>query len=46
MEANQQPVNSMDEFQQVLRDDATEKGVIMLLIRRQAQTIFRTIPLE
>ncbi|WP_152555175.1 DegQ family serine endoprotease [Desulfonatronum thiodismutans] len=46
MEANQQPVNSIDEFQRVLREDATEKGVIMLLIRRQAQTIFRTIPLE
>ncbi len=45
MEANQQPVNSIADFQQILREDATEKGVIMLLIRRQAQTIFRTIPL-
>ena len=46
MEANQQSVNSIDDFQRVLREDAAEKGVIMLLIRRQAQTIFRTIPLE
>lgn len=46
MEANQQPVNSINDFQKVLREDAAEKGVIMLLIRRQAQTIFRTIPLE
>lgn len=46
LEANQQPVNSMAEFQKVLREDAAEKGVIMLLIRRQAQTIFRTIPLQ
>ncbi|PTN37019.1 DegQ family serine endoprotease [Desulfonatronum sp. SC1] len=46
MEANQQPVNSIDDFQRILREDAAEKGVVMLLIRRQAQTIFRTIPLE
>ncbi|TVQ97478.1 MAG: DegQ family serine endoprotease [Desulfovibrionales bacterium] len=46
VEANQQPVNSIDDFQRVLREDAEDKGVIMLLIRRQAQTIFRTIPLQ
>jgi serine protease Do len=46
LEANQQPVNSIADFQKVLREDAREKGVIMLLIRRQAQSIFRTIPLE
>ncbi|HDQ39850.1 MAG TPA: DegQ family serine endoprotease [Desulfonatronum sp.] len=45
LEANQQPVNSIADFQKVLREDAAEKGVIMLLIRRQSQSIFRTIPL-
>lgn len=45
LEANQQPVNSPADFQKVLREDAAQKGVIMLLIRRQAQSIFRTIPL-
>lgn len=45
LEANQQPVNSPADFQMVLREDAAQKGVIMLLIRRQAQSIFRTIPL-
>lgn len=45
LEANQQPVNSLADFQMVLREDAAQKGVIMLLIRRQAQSIFRTIPL-
>lgn len=46
LEANQQPVNSIEEFQRVLREDAAQKGVVMLLIRRQAQNIFRTIPLQ
>lgn len=46
VEANQQPVNTIDEFQTVLQGDAAEKGVVMLLIRRQSQSIFRTIPLE
>jgi len=46
MEANQQPVNSIGDFQRILREDAAEKGVVMLLLRRQAQSIFRTIPLE
>lgn len=46
LEANQQPVDSIEEFQRVLREDAAQKGVVMLLIRRQAQNIFRTIPLQ
>lgn len=45
LEANQQPVNSIAEFQKILQGDAAKKGVILLLIRRQAQSIFRTIPL-
>lgn len=46
LEANQQPVSSIADFQKVFREDATKKGVLMLLIRRQAQNIFRTIPLQ
>jgi serine protease Do len=46
LEANQQPVNSMAEFQAILRGDAAKKGVVLLLVRRQAQNIFRTIPLQ
>jgi serine protease Do len=46
LEANQEPVNSVAEFQGVLSGDAAQKGVIMLLIKRQAQSIFRTIPVE
>lgn len=46
LEANQQPVNSVADFQKVLREDAAQKGVILLLIRRQVQNIFRTIPLQ
>ncbi|GAB6059183.1 DegQ family serine endoprotease [Desulfonatronum parangueonense] len=45
IEANQKPVNSVDAFESIL-EEATERGVIMLLIRRHTQTIFRTIPFE
>ncbi len=45
LEANQQTVNSIDEFKTVLKDDAKKKGVVMLLIKRQRQNIFRTIAL-
>ncbi|MFW6324104.1 MAG: DegQ family serine endoprotease [Desulfovibrionales bacterium] len=45
LEANGQPVNSPDSFRQVL-SNARERGVVMLLLKRQGQNIFRTIPLE
>ncbi|SDB55443.1 serine protease Do [Desulfonatronum thiosulfatophilum] len=45
IEANQKPVNNVDAFESIL-EEAAERGVIMLLIRRHTQTIFRTIPFE
>ena len=46
LEANQQAVNSVEEFKKVLSGDAAQKGVIMLLVKRQGQNIFRTIDLS
>ncbi len=45
LEANGQAVNSLSELQEVLDDDARKKGVVMFLIKRQGQNLFRTIPL-
>ena len=46
LEANGKGVNSVGEFETVLEKDAKSKGVVMLLLKRQRQTMFRTIPLE
>ena len=46
LEANGQAVNSAAAFEKVLNEDARAKGVVMLLLKRQKQTMFRTIPLE
>lgn len=46
LEANQNAVNTVEEFRGVLEGDAREKGVVMLLVKRQKQNIFRTLPLD
>ena len=46
LEVNQHPVNTVKEFLEVLERDGKEKGVVMLLIKRRGQNVFRTIPLE
>ncbi len=46
IQANQKPVNSMDALRRVLNGDAKEKGVLLLLIKRDGQNIIRTISLE
>ncbi len=46
LEVNQRPVNSPDDFKSVVNDDGKKKGVVMLLIKRQRQNIFRTVPLK
>ena len=45
LEANQSPVNSMADFTKILEDDARKKGVVLLLIKRGQQNLFRTVPL-
>jgi serine protease Do len=46
LEANGRPVASVAEFEEILEKDARDKGVLMLLLKRQGQAMFRTIPLE
>ena len=46
MEANQRPLKSPAELAQIMETDAKAKGVLMFLIKRQGQNLFRTIPLE
>ncbi|MFP4392273.1 MAG: DegQ family serine endoprotease [Desulfohalobiaceae bacterium] len=45
LEANGQEVNHPQELQEILEGDAKDKGVVMLLINRQGQNLFRTIPI-
>ncbi|EHJ47172.1 protease Do [Solidesulfovibrio carbinoliphilus subsp. oakridgensis] len=45
LEVNQRAVNTPDEFKKVVAEDGKQKGVVMLQIKRQRQTIFRTVPL-
>ncbi|MFP4314903.1 MAG: DegQ family serine endoprotease [Desulfovibrionales bacterium] len=46
LEANGEQIRSMSDFQDVLENDARQKGVLMLLVQRGGQSLFRTIPLE
>jgi len=46
LQANGNAVNSIGEFNTILKEDARPKRVLMLLINRQGQNLFRTIPLE
>ena len=45
LEVNQRPVTSPEEFKKIVGEDGKKKGVVMLLIKRQNQTVFRTVPL-
>jgi serine protease Do len=46
VEANGQKVNTLGQLQEVLQGDAADKGVVLLLVLRQGQALFRTIPLS
>jgi serine protease Do len=46
LEANGKPVNSLSDFTTIIQGEAKDKGVLLLLIKRQGQNLFRTIPLE
>ena len=45
LEVNQRAVNSPEEFKKAVAEDGKAKGVVMLQIKRQRQTVFRTVPL-
>lgn len=46
LEANGREVNSIAALDQVLQGDAADKGVIMFLLKRRGQNLFRTVPLD
>ncbi|OLN30684.1 HtrA protease/chaperone protein [Desulfovibrio sp. DV] len=45
LEINQRPVASPEDFKKIVGEDGKKKGVVMLLIKRQSQTVFRTVPI-
>ena len=45
LEANGKPVNTVKAFRELIEGDGKEKGVVMLLIKRQGRNVFRTVPL-
>jgi serine protease Do len=45
LQINQQPVTTVAKFKDILEGDAKKKGVLLLLIQRQGQSVFRTITL-
>jgi serine protease Do len=46
LEVNQHAVNSPEEFKKMVNEDGKKKGVVMFQIKRQRQSIFRTVPLS
>jgi len=46
LEVNQRPVKTPGEFKKLVETEGKRKGVIMLLLKRQGQNLFRTIPLD
>jgi serine protease Do len=45
LEANGKPVNTTKALREVIEGDGKEKGVVMLLIKRQGRNVFRTVPI-
>jgi len=45
VKVNQQAVNTVTKFKEILDGDAKKKGVLLLLIQRQGQSVFRTVTL-
>lgn len=46
LQANLKPVNSVEEFLKILKDEGQERGAIMLQIKRRGIVQFRSIPLD
>ena len=46
LEVNGKAVNTVKAFKDVIEGDGKEKGVVMLLIKRQGRNVFRTVPLS
>ena len=46
LEVNYQPVESIGQFKDIVKKDSKKKGVVLLLIKRQGQNLFRTINIK
>ncbi len=46
LEANGRSMHSLADLNAVLKGDAAQKGVVMFLIKRRGQNLFRTVPLD
>jgi len=46
LEVNQKPVGSIEDFTRILETEGKKRGVILMLIRRGEDNLFRTIPLD
>ena len=46
LEANGKAVNTVKALKDVIEGDGKEKGVVMLLVKRQGRNVFRTVPLS
>lgn len=46
LEANQHEVDSIDALQEIINTEGKKRGLVMLLLKRQGQNIFRTIELQ
>lgn len=46
LEANGKSVNTVKALREVVEGDGKDKGVVMLLVKRQGRNLFRTIPLS
>ncbi|MFA7165787.1 MAG: Do family serine endopeptidase [Desulfoplanes sp.] len=45
LEANQEPVNSLNDFKKIVKK-AKKNGVVLLFVKRKGQNLFRSIPLD
>jgi len=46
LEVNQRPVGSPSDFAETVKEEGAKKGVVMLLLKRNGQNLFRTIPVD
>jgi serine protease Do len=46
LEANQQPVNNVGDFKEIVQGEGKKKGVLMLLIKRKGHNFFKTLTVE
>ena len=46
IQANQKPLKNVDDLKKIVESEGRRKGVVMFLLKRQGQNIFRTVPIS